>query len=411
MKQAMTLPTERGRNRSAWPRRWLRAQSVRAQGSTRAITYALLIAILSQEQCGRGEVLSGICVGAVGWSEDMAVPPTPTPIKSGWWRRGRSQGGEDDSSSPGFRAPSSPDSGSRGRPDGGLPHNMGSPFRDSGRHGAGAGNEDEPMQSVSPRSEHAGGHHRGSVPRFADARPPPQPAERSIQDVRTARLLPFTPSPIPPGDYGSDYASRRAVGPSGAPKAPGEAHRDNMARFGDEREYERSGAGLGGEWPEGGVTKGTVESGLPLPKVVSWERTRDLSVGRRRHSSPPRRLPAQQGARARSLSRERERGDCVFAGTPLREGSGAWARGYLERRENSPPLPPSVGAGGRVNAFALSPMSPLAGLPRGITSAGVGKMTRRLTMSKSFLRDYFNVEALARGEHGELCVRQQALKP
>ena len=58
--------------------------------------------------------------------------------------------------------------------------------------------------------------------------------------------------------------------------------------------------------------------------------------------------------------------------------------------------------GGRVNAFAVSPRSPLAGIPRGITSAGVGKMTRRLTVSKSFLRDYFNVEALARGEHGEM---------
>jgi len=54
----------------------------------------------------------------------------------------------------------------------------------------------------------------------------------------------------------------------------------------------------------------------------------------------------------------------------------------------------------RVNAFALSPMSPLAGLPPGSTSAGLGKMTRRLTLSKSFLRDFFNVESLDRGEHG-----------
>ena len=35
---------------------------------------------------------------AAGWDPDMAVPPTPTPIKSAWWRRGRAQEGEDEGS-------------------------------------------------------------------------------------------------------------------------------------------------------------------------------------------------------------------------------------------------------------------------------------------------------------------------
>ena len=36
---------------------------------------------------------------AMGWNPDMVVPPTPTPIKSGWWRRGRKDA--DDGSSDG----------------------------------------------------------------------------------------------------------------------------------------------------------------------------------------------------------------------------------------------------------------------------------------------------------------------
>ena len=45
--------------------------------------------------------------------------------------------------------------------------------------------------------------------------------------------------------------------------------------------------------------------------------------------------------------------------------------------------------------------------------AGVGKMTRRLTVTKSFLRDFFNVEALDRGEHGRVykCVCRMDLWP
>jgi hypothetical protein len=166
-----------------------------------------------------------------------------------------------------------------------------------------------------------------------------------------------------------------------------------MASLGDEKEQVQAAARRGGQRMEGSIGKGTSETSLP--RVVSWERTRDASAGRRRQVSPPRRMPAQQVARARSLSREREH---VFTGIPQRDTWGS--RAYADRHDSSPPR--SMSKGGRVNAFAVSPRSPLAGIPRGITAAGVGKMTRRLTVSKSFLRDYFNVEALARGEHGEL---------
>lgn len=78
------------------------------------LIYLFLIAVLNDGHAGCSEGgkkgMYSFMVGATGWYPDMAVPPTPTPIKSGWWRRGRSQDDEDGSSSPGFRAPSSPDS-------------------------------------------------------------------------------------------------------------------------------------------------------------------------------------------------------------------------------------------------------------------------------------------------------------
>jgi len=322
----------------------------------------LLVAILSEVQHESG---SGIMVVAIGWNPDMAVPPTPTPIKSGWWRRGRAQNGDDGSSSPGFRAPTSQDSsderdgdeGNRGDTGdgGGAPHTpmryTGAPSRDTQYGTPGDSSGDQPMQGESPASDcrdFGEGQDVARGPRAGEhfnLRTPSPSGERILREVRTVRQLPFTPSSIPAGQYGSDYASRPPLtGEAGGIRVGGCA-----AIVGD------SGVGGGnsgtgasmspmrgeisgkGEWGVGVGYGGRGWQEQGVPRVVSWERSKDSSLGHHRAESPQRRHAQQESFRARSLSRERDITHSVsssLASTPVRDVSAA--RGYRERRDSSP---------------------------------------------------------------------------
>lgn len=192
------------------------------------IAYMFLIAILNEGQRGSGGLGLSFLVSAIGWNPDMPVPPTPTPIKSGWWRRGRSHDGDDASSSPGFRAPSSPDSddmrGDAGPGGGALQtpfRSMGYPAREDRYEDQRDSSENEHMQGDSPlrgRSVQNGAHKEAQEQGLGQG----NHTSSGARNVHTARHLHFTPSSIPIGEHGSDYASRSALGGRGVAGA-GEA--------------------------------------------------------------------------------------------------------------------------------------------------------------------------------------------
>jgi len=312
------------RRANSLPRHMLRAQ--------RRIC-SLICTIAISSWCGNERGHGASIVAAVGWSPDMAEPPTPTPVKSGWWRRGCSQDGDDGSSSPGFHAPSSPESdnygGSAG--DGDKP-------RDGGYHGLDDGSLDVRMHCGSQAQGGVGqGMHYGEGTQMRAMSPGAQYWLPRVPPA-TARQLPFTPSSIPVGECGSDYASRRGYGGW-----------DGTSRLGS------GGHGGGGRWEEG-----EGERGRP------WHRD-EVRLGGAQ-ADDPRGTQSVSGLqrdavlRARSLSRERERGVSGRENMVSNSGAhdlspargfrdrpgadvGSARRGYRERRDLSPPR--SLSKGGR----------------------------------------------------------------
>ena len=304
--------------------------TLRAQRCIRSLICTIAIASWCGNERGRGATI----VAAVGWSPDMAEPPTPTPVKSGWWRRGRLQDGDDGSSSPGFHAPSSPESGNYGgsagdgakrEPQLGVYHGVDDGSLDVRMHcgspaqgGVGQGmqcGEGTPMRAMSPGAQYG-------LPRVSPA---------------TARQLPFTPSSIPVGECGSDYASRRGYGGWDGTSGLGSGGHGGGRRR-EEGEGER-----GRPWHRDQVSLGGAQADDPRKTqgVSGWQRDAVL--------------------RARSLSRERERGvsgrENMFSTSGVYELSpargfrdrpgadvGSARRGYRERRDHSPPR--SLSSGG-----------------------------------------------------------------
>ena len=277
---------------------------------------------------------------AAGWDPDMAVPPTPTPIKSAWWRRGRAQEGEDEgSSSPGFRAPSSADS-------------------DSEHVSRGAYADASAQVPAARRGHQVVGGGRG-----LDARTP------SAADV--ARQLPFTPPQTVAGEYGSDYASLRR------PSVAGAAEELRFDRVGARRvEDDRTGYTLDSVRPrETGARR-------DLPTVLAWW---GAGAGTHPAHGRDRFAPGAGGAgggRGASAYRDHQSTSTPLRGANAR-GVEVGAGGHMGRlpdgRQGSGLVSAARGVGveenarkgGRVNDFAVSPMSPLAGLPPGCTRAGV----------------------------------------
>ena len=288
---------------------------------------------------------------AAGWDPDMAVPPTPTPIKSAWWRRGRAQEGEDDgSSSPGFRAPSSADS-------------------DCERVSRGAYADASAQVPAARRGHQVVGGGRG-----LDARTP-SAADRATQAGTVARQLPFTPPQTVAGEYGSDYASLRR------PSVAGAAEELRFDRVGARRvEDDRPGYALDS------VGRRARETGArrDLPTVVAW---RGTGTGTHPAHGRDRFAPGAGGVGAGGGLGASAYRDHLSTSTPLRganaRGVEVGAGGHIERlfdgRQRSGLVSAARGVGveeharkgGRVNDFAVSPMSPLAGLPPGCTRAGV----------------------------------------
>ena len=312
---------------------------------------------------------------AMGWNPDMVVPPTPTPIKSGWWRRGRKDA-DDGSSSPGFRAPASQDSedereqgGSSAR---GSPHAGSAVLQTPIRYGTGRGGETpgfglqyhgrSDRADMTPQEElelqrqrllklHAEAavnrqraaeldtqlrlnqdrnramQHMEQHPAGWDEprRPSPATGDGGSAGLPVARRLPFTPS--------CDPASERGRGSFSPDTRLGSSAGDRTASSG-----EQSASMLKGNWASNEQAR-AAGAETDLPKIMKYERPRAASLSRRRADSPPRRLAPrlfESSWRARSVSRERERSSAVPSASPMSYGRG-WRDSWSSARSTVPP--------------------------------------------------------------------------
>ena len=212
-----------------------------------------------------------------------------------------------------------------------------SPAKDSLGHGVQSDRAGTPvrgdgaaMRTTSPSAQHA-------VPRAV---------------LPTARQLPFTPSSIPVGECGSDYAARRGLGGWDAAGASGRGGHGGAGRGWEGREWSRHGEMVrrtGSQADDTIETRraaGCQRDGVPAARSLSRERERSV----------PGRDSVSSSSAVRNVSPVR--------GCSDRRGAhvGVVRGGYRERRDLSPPR--SLTKGGRcASALARLPVRPPARLP------------------------------------------------